>query len=60
MRSRHRLLASATSKTNIARAKELLRQIESNCIDETYLVTIEKTDTLLQHDMDYRVFCNTL
>ena len=42
---------------HISRARELIRQIRANQIDETYLNTVETADSLLKDDMDFRVFC---
>ena len=42
---------------HISRARELIRQIRANQIDETYLNTVETADSLLKEDMDFRVFC---
>lgn len=44
--------------THIDRTKELLRQIEANDINLTYLCTLESADCIFAYqDMDYRVFC---
>jgi 1,4-alpha-glucan branching enzyme len=42
---------------HIDRAKELLREVEHNCINLRYLKTLECNDSLLADDMDFRVFC---
>ena len=42
---------------HIGRVRELIRQIESGQLDETYIHTLEEADSLLREDMDFRVFC---
>ncbi len=45
---------------HINRAHELIRQIRSGAIDETYLNTLEEADSLLKEEMDFRVFSKTI
>ncbi|MBN2713296.1 MAG: DUF1957 domain-containing protein [Planctomycetes bacterium] len=47
-----------TITTHIARANELIRQIEAGDISLVYLCTLESADSIFSYeDMDYRVFC---
>ena len=45
---------------HISRARELIRQIQINKIDETYLRTLEEADAVFKNEMDFRVFSKTV
>ncbi|MFH0939991.1 MAG: 1,4-alpha-glucan branching protein domain-containing protein [Planctomycetota bacterium] len=44
---------------HIDRCKELIRQVDAKNINVRYLRALENADTLLNLDMDYRVFCRS-